>query len=129
MQAYEVNLQTSEKGELMIPRDIQQILKERRNTRVILLLEMSRRKLKEPPLETLSGLSIGELKTLADAILAPGRQRRLSALLRKSKTTALRKRESEELDKILEESDRLAILKAKAQYTLLKSKRTREPAI
>ncbi|MCI0698758.1 hypothetical protein L0337_43005 [candidate division KSB1 bacterium] len=67
MQAYEVNLQTSEKGELMIPRDIQQIIKERRNTRVILLLEISRRKLKEPPLETLSGMSIGELKTLADA--------------------------------------------------------------
>lgn len=129
MQAYEVNLQTSEKGELKIPRDIQQILKERRNTRVILLIEMSRRKLKEPPLETLSGLSIGELKTLADAILAPGRQRRLNSLLRKSKTTVLRKRENEELDEILEESDRLALLKAKAQYTLLKSKRMTEPAI
>jgi hypothetical protein len=129
MQAYEVNLQTSEKGELMIPRDIQQLLKERRNTRVILLLEMSRHKIKESSLETLSGMSIGELKTLADAILAPGRQRRLSSLLRKSKTTALRKNESKELDELLEESDRIALLKAKAQYTLLQSKRTRELAI
>ena len=129
MQAYEVNLQISEKGELKIPRDIQQILKERRNMRVILLFEMSRRKIEGPSLETLSGLSLGELKTLTDAILAPGRQRRLNSLLRKSKTKALRKRESEELDEILEESDRLAILKAKAQYTLLKFKRTKESAI
>jgi hypothetical protein len=129
MQAYEVNLQTSEKGELMIPRDIQQILKERRKTRVILLLEMSRRKIKESSLEILSGMSLGELKALADAILAPGRQRRLNALLRKNKTTALRKKESEELDELLEESDRIALLKAKAQYTLLQTKRTREPAI
>src|SRR5262245_42706126 len=97
MQAYEVNLQLSKKCELMIPRDIQQILKEQRNTRVILLLEMSRRKIKEPPLEILSGMSISELKTLADAILAPGQQRRLSSLLRKSKVTALRKKESKEL--------------------------------
>lgn len=129
MQAYEVKLQTSEKGELTIPRDIQQILKKRRHTRIILLLEMSSRKIKESSLETLSGMSLGELKTLADAILAPGRQRRLSSLLRKSKTTGLRKNESTELDELLEESDRIALLKAKAQYTLLKSKHTKEPTI
>ncbi|MCI0698759.1 hypothetical protein L0337_43010 [candidate division KSB1 bacterium] len=49
--------------------------------------------------------------------------------MRKNKTTALRKREGKELDELLEESDRIALLKAKAQYTLLQSKRTRGPAI
>ena len=37
MQAYEFNVQTSEKGELLIPLEIQQALKARRKARVIFL--------------------------------------------------------------------------------------------
>jgi hypothetical protein len=65
----------------------------------------------------------------ADAIWAPGRPRLLKSFWPKNNTTALRKKESKELDELLEESDRIALLKAKAQYTLLRSKRTKEPAI
>jgi len=39
MQAYEFNLQTSEKGELIFPPEIQQILKWRKKARVIVLFE------------------------------------------------------------------------------------------
>ncbi len=39
MQAYEFNVQTSEKGELMIPPEIQQVLKARRKARVIFLFD------------------------------------------------------------------------------------------
>lgn len=39
MQAYEFNVQTSEKGELMIPSEIQQVLKARRKARVIFLFD------------------------------------------------------------------------------------------
>lgn len=68
--------------------------------------------------ETLSGISKGELETLASAILSPGRQRRLRTLLRKNKEGTINKKETKELDAILEDTDRLALLKAKAQYTL-----------
>jgi bifunctional DNA-binding transcriptional regulator/antitoxin component of YhaV-PrlF toxin-antitoxin module len=39
MQAYEFNVQTSDKGELMIPLEIQQVLKARRKARVIFLFD------------------------------------------------------------------------------------------
>jgi len=39
MQAYEFNVQASEKGELMIPPEIQQALKARKKARVIFLLD------------------------------------------------------------------------------------------
>jgi hypothetical protein len=39
MQAYEFNVQTSEKGELLIPPEIQRLLRERRQARVIVLFE------------------------------------------------------------------------------------------
>jgi len=76
---------------------------------------------KRNDLATLSGMSVGELKTLADAILAPQRQRRLRQLLRKNKVQMLNQKESAELDQVLEDCDRIALLKAKAQYTLAKS--------
>lgn len=68
--------------------------------------------------ETLSGVSKGELETLANAILSPGRQRRLRTLLRKNNEGTINEKEIKELDAILEETDRLALLKARAQYTL-----------
>jgi len=39
MQAYEFNIQTSERGELLIPSEIQKILQARRKARVIFLFE------------------------------------------------------------------------------------------
>lgn len=66
-------------------------------------------------------MNVGELNTLADAILAPNRQKRLRLLLRKNQVQALNEKESGELDQILEDCDRIALLKAKAQCTLVKS--------
>jgi hypothetical protein len=90
------------------------------------LNRLQRRNAKIPALEILTGVSSGELEALANAILAPSRQRRLLSLLRKNKTKALSVKERKELDEILEESDRMALLKAKAQYTLIKSHRAEE---
>ena len=39
MQAYEFHVQASEKGELMIPSEIQQVLKARKKARVIFLFD------------------------------------------------------------------------------------------
>jgi len=80
-------------------------------------IQVQRQSTKTPALEILTGMSSGELEALANAILAPSRQRRLHSLLRKNKTKALGEKESKELDKLLEESDRIALLKAKAQHT------------
>jgi hypothetical protein len=90
------------------------------------LIQLKRQSAKTPALEILTGMSIGELEALANAILAPSRQRRLHSLLRKNRTKALSEKESKELDELLEESDRIALLKAKAQYTLLKSRHAEE---
>lgn len=79
-------------------------------------------------MEILTGMSIGELEALANAILTPSRQRRLQSLLRKNKTKTLSERESKDLDELLGESDRIALLKAKAQYTILKSQHAGETA-
>jgi hypothetical protein len=72
----------------------------------------------EPALETLRGMSETELLALSGAIVAPGRQQRMKALLRKNTRDELDARQREELDAILEEADRIALLKAKAAYTL-----------
>ena len=39
MQAYEFNIQASERGEVLLPSDIQKLLQERRKARVILLFD------------------------------------------------------------------------------------------
>ena len=72
-----------------------------------------------PALEPLTGLNTAELRTLAAAVLAPAHTRRLKQLLRlhrekKRLTRALQA----ELDALLEESDHVALVKAKATYTL-----------
>jgi len=92
-------------------------------------IQLQRQSTKAPALEILTGMSSGELEALTNAILAPSRQRRLHSLLRKNKTKTLGEKERKELDELLEESDRIALLKAKAQHTLLKSKRARETDI
>ncbi len=69
-------------------------------------------------LETLAALSDAELASLADAVVAPSRQRKLRALLRKNGEGTLMSAEQITLDELLAETDRIALLKAKALYTL-----------
>lgn len=72
----------------------------------------------QPGLETLRGMSETELVALSRAVVAPGRQRRMRALLRKNTQGELGESERQELDTLLEEADRIALLKARAAYTL-----------
>ena len=72
----------------------------------------------QPALETLRGMSDTELSALSGAMVAPGRQQRMKALLRKNTRGELAEGERQELDALLEEADRIALLKAKAAYTL-----------
>ena len=83
----------------------------------------------KPTLAPLSGLSVEELRALADAVLAPARQRRLQELLEKNREGKLTKVGRAELDELLAESDRVALVKAKATYTpFLQQKVTGGPA-
>jgi hypothetical protein len=69
-------------------------------------------------LETLTALSDAELQSLANATIAPSHQRKLRALLRKNRETTLTLSEQVALDGLVAETDRIALLKAKALYTL-----------
>jgi hypothetical protein len=71
-----------------------------------------------PAEEPLTGLSAAELQALATSILAPGHAKRLTQLLRLNRERKLTDALQAELDTLLEASDRLAIVKAKAAYTL-----------
>ena len=77
----------------------------------------------QPALTLLHGMSESELVALSSAVVAPGRQRRMKALLRKNAQAALSDAEQHELDTLLEETDRIALLKAKAAYTLAQLER------
>jgi len=72
-----------------------------------------------PPLAPLTGLTVAELRALASSVLAPAQTKRLKHLLRlhreKKKLPRLLQAE---LDTLLEESDHVALMKAKATYTL-----------
>ncbi len=69
-------------------------------------------------LEPISDLSDAELRVLADAVVAPGSQTRLQELLEKNRTGALNAEEEAALDDLLAQVDQVALLKARAQYTL-----------
>ncbi len=72
-----------------------------------------------PSLEPLTGLSTAELRALADAMLAPAQAKRLTQLLRSQREKKKLPRTLQvELDTLLEESDHVALVKAKASYTL-----------
>lgn len=79
-------------------------------------------------LEMLHGMGEHELVVLAGSIVAPGRQRRMRSLLRKNERGGLRDEERHELDALLQEADRVALLKAKAAYTLAQRERLRTAA-
>lgn len=69
-------------------------------------------------LEPLPGMSIGELSALAEAIVAPGKQASLQALLEKNRGGALDQKEEATLDELLAQADQIGLLKARARYTL-----------
>ncbi|HEY5871334.1 MAG TPA: hypothetical protein VI542_38150 [Candidatus Tectomicrobia bacterium] len=71
-----------------------------------------------PVLEPLTGLSEAELRALAASVLAPAHAKRLTQLLRCNREKKLTRALEEELDTLLEASDRIALVKAKANYTL-----------
>jgi hypothetical protein len=71
-----------------------------------------------PHLIPLFGLSRFELQTLAEAIVAPDRQQELRLLLKKNRIGTLTKTEQTRLDDLLMEIDNVALLKARAMYTL-----------
>ena len=73
----------------------------------------------QPALAPLTGLTVAELKTLADAVFAPAQAKRLKQLLRlQREKKGLPSTLQAELDALLEESDHVALVKAKASYTL-----------
>ncbi|MCP4942731.1 MAG: hypothetical protein GY924_12220 [Planctomycetaceae bacterium] len=66
----------------------------------------------------LTDMSREELRVLANSVLAPSRQKKLQALLEKNRNGTLSTDEEMSLDQLLEEADQVALLKARAQYTL-----------
>jgi len=73
----------------------------------------------ELALAPLTGLTVTELRALADAVLAPAQAKRLKQLLRvRREKKELPNSLQAELDALLEESDHVALVKAKASYTL-----------
>ena len=72
--------------------------------------------------ELLIGLSVEELEALADCRLAPAAQARLDDLLLLRKENSLSVEEETELDKLLQKTDQLTILRTRARYTLNQAK-------
>ena len=68
--------------------------------------------------ELISGLSVDELEALADGLLTPPVQVRLSELLARSKEGRLSAADNLELDGLLRKADQITILKTRARYTL-----------
>lgn len=66
----------------------------------------------------LPGLSAQELRVLAEAVVAPDRQRTLKVLLERNRRGDLSSQEQRELDCLLAEVDQVALLKARARYTI-----------
>jgi hypothetical protein len=87
-----------------------------RNLRSVLRLEPAVPA--EEELTPLAGMTAEELQVLAEAVLAPGRQQQLQALLEKNRSGTLSPEEETILDRLLAEADRVALLKARALYTI-----------
>jgi hypothetical protein len=68
--------------------------------------------------ERLIGLSVAELEALADGLLAPARQARPDELLAANAAGLLGGADGRELDRLLDLSDPLTVLKGLARYTL-----------
>lgn len=72
--------------------------------------------------ELLTGLSVDELEALADSLLAPAAQARLDELLARRLEARLSPEDDSELDRLLQRTDQLTILKTRARYTLNQTK-------
>ncbi len=68
--------------------------------------------------ECLLSLNEAELKALANSKLALAEQGKLSELLQKNSRAELSTEEEALLDELLEQTDQLAVIKARALYTL-----------
>ena len=68
--------------------------------------------------ELLVGLSDAELEVLADSMLVPRQQNRLSHLLKLNREGGLGTEEEQELDRLLEQIDQMNVLQARALYAL-----------
>ena len=82
-----------------------------------------------PALEPLPGLSRSELRTLADAVVAPGRQTVLQALLEANRSGPPAPDQAARLDDLLAQTDEVALLEARARYTLYLAGELIEPAL
>jgi len=72
----------------------------------------------EQSLTPVIGLTKEELKALAESVVAPDRQQRIANLLELNRAQQLSAKNEAELDELLAEVDRIALLKARALYTL-----------
>jgi hypothetical protein len=70
------------------------------------------------PLAPVIGLTKEELKALAGSVVVPDRQQQIAALLELNRDQQLSAKNEAELDELLAEVDRIALLKAHASYTL-----------
>ena len=76
---------------------------------------------KAEPQSTLSplrGMTESELRALAEAVVAPDRQQQMQSLLAAYRTGSLSPEEEATLDNLIDEVDQVALLKARAMYTL-----------
>lgn len=70
--------------------------------------------------ECLIGLSRDELEALAESMLSTSKQEQLNELLNRNTEAQLSTQETESLERLLAQIDRLTILKTRARYTLKK---------
>jgi hypothetical protein len=68
-------------------------------------------------LTRLRGMSMEELRVLAEAVVAPSHQQRRQEFLEKNRSGTLSLEEEAPLDGLLAEADQVAFLKARALYT------------
>ena len=77
-------------------------------------------------LKALEQLSNEELRRIAESHLEPAKQRKLSCLLDKNQAGTLKKKECQQMDELLQEGQRLMVIKAHA-WVLLKWRGERIP--
>jgi hypothetical protein len=68
--------------------------------------------------DLLVGLDIETLSAIANGVLSAPHQQQLEALLERNRTDSLAPEEQSELDRLLDDIDRMNLLKARAIYTL-----------
>lgn len=74
--------------------------------------------LADDSLRPLSGMTTSELQVLADAVVSAAQQEKLHELLDKNSAGMLSPEEANILDALVEAVDQVAMLKARAMYTL-----------